>query len=152
LIAVLVNRLRRSPEKLDNHIELKWGDIPWKPSGGSFEHVYFSHHGMPLAGLIHQFGTWYYFWCIDGEVSLATLWGYVELPRGDIDSVKQTPSGLLRDFLLSESRLLTVALSIDGQGITRSDTIKIEEGRDVAEQVEANFPLTPEETLALESV
>jgi hypothetical protein len=152
LIVALEKRFWQRSKRLSDHIILSLGDTPWEPSGAALEHVYFSHNGMPLAGLIDQGGTHYYFWCIDGEVTIATLWGYVELWAGSIEDARRTPSGLLKDYLLSRSGPLTVALSIDGEGLTRFDTIKFEQGIDVAEQVEDSFPLTEEETIALESV
>jgi hypothetical protein len=148
---MVVSVSRSCSRGMADHIILSERDTPWEPSEGILEHVYFSHDGMPLAGLINQHETRHFFWCIEGEVTRGTLWGYAQLSPDESRSAEQFTSDVLKNYLLHRPGPIAVALSINGEGITKYGVIENEPG-DFMKLVETAIPLSEEEAAALETV
>lgn len=101
-----------------DRIDLSLGDLPWQPGSGELVET-IHRYDMPLAGLIEQHGTTFFFWCIEGEVTQGSLWGYVALGDHEKDSLAGGPRDRILRTIGSAKRPVRLAFSVDGQGIQR---------------------------------
>jgi hypothetical protein len=137
-----------------DRIELREGNLPWKP-GGAESVAVLNKYDMPLSGVIIQHGTPFFFWCIRGEVTQGTLWGYVPIGEHERHEIEHEPRDQVVRRLLKSKRPCTLAFSIEGQGIVKWRDF--ESQRSIQEwlhsgQEERILELTPEEQDLLETV
>lgn len=116
--SILALRMTRKAHEMADRIELKKGDLPWQPDGA--ENVVVLHrYDMPLAGIIEQHGSPYFFWCIKGEVTRGTLWGYVAIGDDERHEIEGEPRDQVLRRIFSNRRSFIVAFSIEGRGIVK---------------------------------
>ncbi|MQB01330.1 MAG: hypothetical protein GEU78_13730 [Actinobacteria bacterium] len=101
-----------------DRIELRVGDLPWQPHAAEGV-VVLNHYDMPLAGVIRQHGNSYFFWCLKGEVTQGTLWGYLPIADQERHEIEHEPRDLILRNLSSKSRPWTLAFSVEGRGIVK---------------------------------
>lgn len=137
-----------------DRIELQVGDLPWKPTG-SEEPLVLHKYDMPLSGIIDQHGASYFFWCIRGEITRGTLWGYAPIGDQERHEIENEPRDQVIRRLFSSPRPCTLAFSVDGRGIvkwkdfeSKPRTYNLLRSRSEERLLE----LTPEESQLLETL
>lgn len=101
-----------------DRIDLQAGDFPWEPTG-SDDVLILHEYDMPLSGIISQHGASYFFWCIRGEVTQGTLWGYAPIGDHERHEIENEPRDQVLRRLFTSPRPCTLAFSIDGRGIVK---------------------------------
>lgn len=101
-----------------DRINLRVGDLPWRPDGSELSSV-FHRYDMPLSGIITQHGTAYFFWCIRGEVTQGSLWGYAAIGDHEVHELENEPRDQALRRLAASPRPTTVAFSVEGKGIMK---------------------------------
>lgn len=136
-----------------DRIDLRVGDLPWRPDGSELSSV-LHHYDMPLSGVISQHGSSYYFWCIRGEVTQGSLWGYAAIADHELHELENEPRDQALRRLAGSPRPTTVAFSIEGKGIVKwRDFDHAPMLTSSATESEATLlDLTPEESGLLEAV
>lgn len=134
-----------------DRIELRVGDLPWEPRAAE-ELVVLHQYDMPLAGVIVQHGTSFFFWCVKGEVTQATLWGYTPVSDQERHELEGEPRDQILRRLFSSVRTVTLGFSVEGRGMQK--WIDTESGS--SDEIESRsvelLGLVPDEVGLLESV
>ena len=105
-------------EQIADRIELREGDLPWQPHAAE-DVVVLNRCDMPLTGMIRQHGNSYFFWCLRGEVTQGTLWGYLPIGDQERHEIEHEPRDLILRNLSSRPRAWTLAFSIEGRGVVK---------------------------------
>ena len=139
--------------RMADRIDLRVGDLPWRPEGSELASV-LHHYDMPLSGIISQHGTSYYFWCIRGEVTQGSLWGYAAIGDHEAHELENEPRDQALRRLSASPRPTTVAFSVEGKGIVKWGDLDCPplQARSASESEQALLEMTPEESLLLEAV
>lgn len=100
-------------------INIERGFSPWQPSADAHLAKQYQYYEFPMAGVIEQHGTRYFFICIDGADEPVNLWFYGRLSPEDeakCDQADATDFDSAVDF----SGPAVLALAVEGPGIVAS--------------------------------
>jgi hypothetical protein len=134
-----------------DRIEFGKGDLPWQPRGAE-EPVVLHHYDMPLAGLVVQHGTSFFFWCIKGEVTQATLWGYTPVSDQERHEFEAEPRDQILRRLFSTTRPVTVGFGVEGRGIQKWTDIESGSSDEIESRAAELLDLAASELRLLDSV
>ncbi|MEU7882336.1 hypothetical protein [Microbispora bryophytorum] len=100
---------------MSDQIHLSIGAEPWRPADSTKIDKVLNHYDIPLAGILHQRGSYFIFECLEGHAKDANIWAYAKIDRAERKAIRKSKGEDLQRLFnhILSSRTFTAALAID---------------------------------------
>lgn len=100
---------------MSDQVHLRIGAEPWRPADSAKIDKVLNYYDIPLAGILHQHGSYFIFECLDGHARDTNLWAYAKISRAERKAIRKAKGDELQELFdrILRSRTFTAALAID---------------------------------------